>query len=245
MFDLGGVLTIGGRPSDLAKRFPNHPAADVIEVVMGRYHEDTDHQWHRLERGEITLEECRALTRVEMDARGIHPVGPPPPSGAGPDFANNKAMLTLVGDLRASGHATAMLTNNVREFRSMWWPLAPWAEMFDVIVDSHEVGMRKPNPAIYRLVLERLGVGPARSAFVDDVASNVAAAVGIGMIGVLVDEDFMPAVERVRELAGLDRSAGDAGRDDTVRGDSGRANGRQDTGRQDTGGQGTGGRVDG
>jgi putative hydrolase of the HAD superfamily len=203
VFDLGGVLTLTGRPTDLAKRYPDHPAEQVIELVMGKYHLDTDHQWHRLERGEITMEACRAETKLAMEALGIKPVGPPPNLAQGPNFLNNEAMLTLVRDLRAAGHATAMLTNNVREFRPMWWPLAPWDELFDVIVDSHEVGMRKPNPAIYRLTLERLGIEPGRSAFVDDVASNVAAAESIGMFGVVVDEDFEPAIARVRELAGL------------------------------------------
>lgn len=203
MFDLGGVLTIGGRQSDLAKRYPDHPAEQVIELIMGRYHEDTDHQWHRLERGEITMDECRAITKQQMDELGIKPVGPPPTNTAGPTFLSNEAMLTLVRDLRAGGVATAMLTNNVLEFRTMWWPLAPWNELFDVIVDSHEVRMRKPNPAIYELTLDRLGVAAERSAFLDDVASNVAAAESIGMVGVVVDEDVDPAILRTRELAGL------------------------------------------
>ncbi len=203
MFDLGGVLTVTGRPSDLAKRYPDHPAEQVIEVVMGRYHEDTDHQWHRLERGEITMDECRTITKQQMDLAGLKAVGPPPANNAGPNFVNNEAMLTLVRDLRSAGIATAMLTNNVREFRSLWWPLAPWSELFDVIVDSHEVGLRKPNPAIYELTLARLDITPGRSAFLDDVASNVAAAESIGMIGIVVDEDFSPAIARARELTGL------------------------------------------
>ena len=54
--------------------------------------------------------------------------------------------------------------------------LLPYDELFDDVVDSHEVGMRKPNPAIYRLALERLGATADRTAFLDDIASNVAAA---------------------------------------------------------------------
>ncbi len=203
MFDLGGVLTIGGRQSDLAKRYPDHPPEQVIELIMGRYHEDTDHHWHRLERGEITMDECRSITKQQMDQRGMKPVGPPPTNATGPNFACNEAMMALVRDLRSAGIATAMLTNNVREFRSLWWPLAPWPELFDVIVDSHEVGLRKPNPAIYELTLDRLGVAPGLSAFLDDVTSNVTAAESVGMIGVVVDEDVSPAIARARDLAGL------------------------------------------
>jgi putative hydrolase of the HAD superfamily len=75
--------------------------------------------------------------------------------------------------------------------------------MLDDIVDSHEVGMRKPNPAIYSLALERLGTTAERTAFLDDVESNVAGARDVGMVGVLVEDDAMPAIETVRRLAGL------------------------------------------
>ena len=77
--------------------------------------------------------------------------------------------------------------------------------LFDDIVHSHEVGMRKPNPAIYQLALARLGAEPGRTAFLDDVLSNVVAAEAVGMWGVLLDEAPTSAVDRVRELAGLDR----------------------------------------
>jgi 2-haloacid dehalogenase len=60
--------------------------------------------------------------------------------------------------------------------------------------------MRKPNPAIYRLVLSSLGdVAPARAVFLDDSPSNVAAAIALGMHGILVEADPLPA------LAELDR----------------------------------------
>ena len=67
--------------------------------------------------------------------------------------------------------------------------MLPFDELFDDVVDSHEVGVRKPNPAIYQLALARLGAEAGRTAFLDDVATNVSAAEGVGMRGVLVDED--------------------------------------------------------
>ena len=96
-----------------------------------------------------------------------------------------------------------MLTNNIREFRDLWWPLQPWTEMLDDIVDSHEVGMRKPNPAIYRLALDRLGASAHRMAFLDDIASNVDAAERVGLQAVLVEPGGLAAIALVRELAGL------------------------------------------
>jgi hypothetical protein len=59
IFDFGGVLASNGRPSDVAKRFPNDPVDKVMKVMMGDYGQDTDHPWHRLERGEISMVEYR------------------------------------------------------------------------------------------------------------------------------------------------------------------------------------------
>jgi putative hydrolase of the HAD superfamily len=113
-------------------------------------------------------------------------------------------VITLVHDLRDAGIRLGVLTNNVRELRERWWPMMDFANIFHDIVDSHEVGMRKPNPAIYRLALERLGAPAHRTAFLDDAASNVSAAIDVGIHGVVVDEDPTSAVSTVRRLARLD-----------------------------------------
>jgi 23S rRNA-/tRNA-specific pseudouridylate synthase len=62
IFDFGGVLASNGRPSDVAKRFPNDPVDKVMKVMMGDYGQDTDHPWHRLERGEISMVEATPKT---------------------------------------------------------------------------------------------------------------------------------------------------------------------------------------
>ncbi len=118
-------------------------------------------------------------------------------------FEPNSPVIELVHDLRAAGLKLGVLTNNVLEFRPMWWGLLPFEELFDDIVDSHEVAMRKPNPAIYRLALERLDVAASRTVFLDDVQTNVDAANHVGLRGVLVEEDPTGAVAEVRRLAGL------------------------------------------
>ena len=56
--------------------------------------------------------------------------------------------------------------------------------LFDVVVVSAAVGLAKPDPAIYRLALERLGTAPERTVFVDDFQRNVVAASELGMHGV-------------------------------------------------------------
>ena len=67
-------------------------------------------------------------------------------------------------ELRQRGYRLAICTNNVREWEPLWRAKLPVDEIFDVVVDSAFVGFRKPEPAIYQLTLERLGVEPRRSA---------------------------------------------------------------------------------
>lgn len=207
IFDFGGVLASNGRPSDVVRRFPHDPADVVMRVMMGHYGQDTDHPWHRLERGEISMSEYRtALAPLVIEA-GLTPVpSPEPESGQSIpfDFIANEPVVTLVHELRDAGFRLGVLTNNVRELRERWWPMMDFANIFHDIVDSHEVGMRKPNPAIYRLALARLGVEAHRTAFLDDAQSNVSAAIEVGLHGVLVDEDPSEAVNAVRRLSGLD-----------------------------------------
>jgi putative hydrolase of the HAD superfamily len=79
--------------------------------------------------------------------------------------------------------------------------MLPADELFQVIVDSSEVRMRKPNPAIFRHALERLGgVAPQECLFLDDAASNVEAAERLGMRGVLVRGDLADALAALDAL---------------------------------------------
>jgi epoxide hydrolase-like predicted phosphatase len=207
IFDLGGVIMANGGPRDFTRRYPDHDPKVVAEIVMGPHHLDTDHQWHRVERGEITLAECRAITKKMLDDAGIVATVAPPASTSGQagvfNFALSAPMVEFVHDLKANGLRIGILTNNVREFREMWWPLMDFAGVFDTIVDSHEVAMRKPNPQIYHLTMNRLGAEPARTAFLDDLQANVDAANALGIHGVLVEEDPTGAITRARTLTNL------------------------------------------
>ena len=204
IFDLGGVIMKNGGPRDFTRRYPDHDPAVVAEIVMGPHHLDTDHQWHRLERGEITMDECRALTKDTLDAAGIVATAPAPTTSGGAfNFQLNDEMVAFIHDLKSAGLPVAILTNNVREFREMWWPLMDFETVFDAIVDSHEVKMRKPNPDIYHLTMNRIGATPNRTAFLDDLRANVDAASALGMHGVWVEEDASGAIAAARALSGL------------------------------------------
>src|SRR5574338_1627966 len=173
LFDFGGVFTASPfvAAESLGAELGAAPGR-LLELVFGPYAEDTDHPWHRLERGEISFPEAReqivALGRAEgIDAdpiRVFQRLG----KGAGvrPGFVDRTRRL------RDAGVRTALVTNNAREFRDAWRALIPTDDIFELVVDSSEVGVRKPDPAIFRIALGRLGVEAARSLFVDDFAAN-------------------------------------------------------------------------
>jgi putative hydrolase of the HAD superfamily len=206
IFDLGGVLSLSGRALDVVHRFPDHPADEVMAVMLGDYARDSDHPWHRLERGEISLDDYRTAVGRLIAEAGLRMREPEPTtarSGLNFEFVRSEAMLELVHDLRDHGCRLGVLTNNVREFRDRWRSIMDFDTLFDDVVDSHEVGLRKPHPAIYELSLRRLGATAEQAAFLDDMEVNVRAASALGMHGVLVDVDQQPAIDRVRSLVGL------------------------------------------
>jgi putative hydrolase of the HAD superfamily len=93
----------------------------------------------------------------------------------------NEELIAYFRELRARGLRLALLTNNVREFEPRWRAKLPVDELFELVVDSAFVGMRKPDPEIYELTLSRLGLPAAACLFLDDLDVNVAAARALGM----------------------------------------------------------------
>lgn len=202
LFDLGGVFT--DSPFEAAARVGDELGAEpgrMLEIVFGPYHDDTDHPWHRLERGEIALEAARREI-IELGAReGVdsdpYRVLALLAAGGGP----RDEVVETVHRLREAGYRTAIVTNNAREFHDAWRSMLPFDEMFDVIVDSSAVGMRKPNPEIFRHTLRELGdVEPSRAVFLDDFAGNVRAAVEIGLHGIVVETDPASALEALARM---------------------------------------------
>ena len=114
----------------------------------------------------------------------------------------NPPMIELMRELRASGLRMAMLTNNVREWEPLWRSMLPVDEIFEEVVDSGFVGHRKPEPRIYEITVERIGVPFERCLFVDDLEPNITAAEGLGMRAVHF-QDNEQAIPAIR--AALDR----------------------------------------
>jgi putative hydrolase of the HAD superfamily len=112
-------------------------------------------------------------------------------------------MFAMVEQVRASGRRNAVLSNNIVEFSSRWRALLPDG-LFDDVVDSSEVGFRKPDPAIFALALERLGgLSPDQAVFLDDHPGNVAAATEIGITALLVGENPLDTAAALLDLLGI------------------------------------------
>ncbi len=93
----------------------------------------------------------------------------------------NEPMIDYMRKLRDRGYRLALCTNNVREWDARWRSMLAVDELFEIVVVSAFEGMRKPEPEIYQLTLERLAVPASATVFVDDVDVNCAAAQEAGM----------------------------------------------------------------
>lgn len=119
----------------------------------------------------------------------------------------NHGMIELMSELRDSGLMMAMLTNNVREWEPRWRAMLPVDEIFELVVDSAFVGMRKPDPEIYQLTLERLaGPSAQECLFIDDIEINCRSAEELGLRTVHYRESDQAIAEIRRAVAGGDAS---------------------------------------
>lgn len=202
--DFGGVLTTPMLEAFSAVQEGIDVPLEAYGAAMAHSVEhDGEHPLFALERGEISEREF--LARLEnglADAAGLnvslHGFGARLMEALRPNhelFDRYRALR------RDRGLRFALCTNNVREWERLWRPKLPIDEVFDVVVDSAFVGMRKPEPGIYALTLERLGLPGDACAFVDDLEVNVAAAREAGMQGI-VFRDTPSAIAELDSLLG-------------------------------------------
>jgi putative hydrolase of the HAD superfamily len=172
-----------------------------LELLVGAYDEDGDHPWHRMERGELSLGDWMREVAALGAAAGVEVDFTPLASLLG-DLTVHTQVIDRVRALRDEGYRLGLITNNVREGSATWRAMVP-LELFEVVVDSCEVGMRKPNPAIFHHALELLGgIAPSRAVFLDDSPGNVIGARNAGLHAIEVHDPDDALIE-LREL--LDR----------------------------------------
>jgi putative hydrolase of the HAD superfamily len=198
--DFGGVLTtplltsfmavqdeIGISPEDLGK---------AMRAITD---EDGENPLYKMERGEMA--EVDFLARL---GDGLEPL-----LGHRPALHRfreiyfkaldpNLPMIELMRELKAGGRRMAMLTNNVREWEPLWRSMLPVDEIFETVVDSGFVGVRKPEARIYEMTLERLGLPAEACLFIDDLPHNCDGARAAGMTAIHF-RDNEQAIAEVRD----------------------------------------------
>jgi epoxide hydrolase-like predicted phosphatase len=185
VLDWGGVLTNGIDAAFASWAQRDGVIADHLGLVLREAFtsDDTDepNPVHALERGEIDAAQFETRLAAELARHGsaVPAQGLLARMFAG--ISPSDSMLGLVARVKQAGLRTAVLSNS-------WgneYPMQGWDELFDAVVISGEVGMRKPEPRIFRHVLGLIGLAASDCVFVDDLAHNVTAAVELGFVGVV------------------------------------------------------------
>jgi putative hydrolase of the HAD superfamily len=155
---------------------------------------------HALERGECSgaeFERILAARLLRLDGAAVVAEGLLGRMFAG--LVPVPAMYDTIRALRAAGLRTGLLSNS-------WgcdeYPREDFPGLFDTVVRSGEVGMRKPEPEIFRHAAQTLGLPPGECVFIDDMPANVAAAQACGMTAVLHAEPAATA-RTLQDLLGV------------------------------------------
>jgi putative hydrolase of the HAD superfamily len=206
--DFGGVLT--NRLMDAFAAFQDETGISMEQLGRGMQRvaeRDGEYPLFRLERGEMTEQEflddlawglelelghAPTLHRFrDIWFEALHP---------------NEPMLELMRELGGRGYRMAILTNNVREWEELWRSKLAVDEIFELVVDSAWVGMRKPEPEIYHLTIARLDdtLQPSQCLFVDDNELNVEAAreLGLSAVRFVSNEQAIPEIRETLRLDG-------------------------------------------
>ena len=178
VFDMGGVLTVD--PFEASREYATElglPAEAFVEQLRGPV-------FAEVERGELTVRDflkyaCRdAAERLgtSVDIRRLADC-----LAAGQQV--RPEMVALVEELAGNGVKVGVLTNNAKEARSWWNSGVLPVDSFTAVVDSSEVGARKPDPAIFAVAAERMGCRADQLLYFDDLAENVGGACAAGLVG--------------------------------------------------------------
>jgi putative hydrolase of the HAD superfamily len=203
IFDLGGVVFPS--PFDVFAAYEQrHGLPD--RFIRGVVAASADHgAWARLERSEVSFDEFATEFAAECAAAGGTVDAAELMREIGRGFEPRPAMVAAIDTIRARGLKVGALTNN-------WAPSSTERDTapnalghmggFDVVVESAVEGLRKPDPRIYELVCDRLGVRPAEAVFLDDLGVNLKPARALGMMTIKV-ADPAAALDELAAVLGF------------------------------------------
>jgi putative hydrolase of the HAD superfamily len=187
LIDWGGVLTTSMADSiakwiDADRIDGEHYRAVMRELVEVAYSgEDEENAIHALERGELdgaAFERDLAARLLTLD--GMPPVAEGLLTRMFAGFERAEAMYDMLREVRGHGVKTCLLSNSW----SNTYERDGWDEVFDAVVISGEVGMRKPEPRIFHHALDLIGQPGESCVFIDDIEANIVAARALGIAGI-------------------------------------------------------------
>ncbi|MFF5209379.1 HAD family hydrolase [Streptosporangium sp. NPDC000396] len=199
LIDWGGVLTTNLSEAIaewiVADRIDADHYRDVMrELILHAYEgsESGENTIHALERGEISgLDFERDLAARLITTDGVPPLAEGLLARMFAGFRRVEPMYDMLRQARAAGLRTCLLSNS-------WandYPREGWEEVFDEIVISGEVGMRKPEPRIFEHALGKVGLTGQECVFVDDIEANITAARALGIVGLHHREPELTIIE--------------------------------------------------
>jgi putative hydrolase of the HAD superfamily len=202
LFDMGGVVLES--PLHAIARYERAhglPASGINRAIAAAGETGA---WQRLERGELTAETFCAPFEADCRAHGVEVSGAAVMAAIAEAGVARPIMLEAIRRIRARSLRVGALTNN-------WRRAGPEDDViphrlkshFDVFIESRVVGLRKPDPKIYELACRELRVPPGRTAFLDDIGSNLKPARALGMATIKVD-DPRQALTELGRLLNLD-----------------------------------------
>ncbi|HEY9523937.1 MAG TPA: HAD family phosphatase [Thermopolyspora sp.] len=177
---------------------------DVMRSMVRNAYDDDgagqENLIHALERGEVTtIEFERALAARLVTLDGAPPVAEGILTRMFAGFQPVEPMRDMLCAARAAGLRTCLVSNS-------WgndYPRDGWDDMFDGVVISGEVGMRKPEPRIFEHALGLIGLPPQQCVFIDDIDANVVAARALGISGIhhVAVQETLAELERLFDLS--------------------------------------------
>lgn len=196
LFDFGGVIL--SSPFDAFERYErDHGLPSGFLRRVNATNPDAN-AWARLERNEHDVNGFAAAFEEESSALGHRVTG-------------HDVLGLLAGDVRpemveavrrcGERLKTALLTNNVVGLEASPH-VAEIVALFDVVIESSVVGVRKPDPAFYELACDRLGIEPGEAVFLDDLGINLKPARAMGMATIKV-EDPAKAIAELEAIVGF------------------------------------------
>jgi putative hydrolase of the HAD superfamily len=206
MFDFGGVIT--SSPFEAFERYEQDEGLPVGFIRLVNSTDPDTNAWAHLERGQLDVDGFARAFEAEALRLG--------------ERVDGRVVLSLLGgDVRpamveavrrcSERFETACVTNNFRLDDGPTPPqVAEIYELFDVVLESRTLGVRKPEPRFYELACEAVGVRPEEVVYLDDLGINLKPARAMGMHTIKVTEPDAALVE-LSALTGLDFDTGEGG----------------------------------